>query len=569
MSNIRHLVFTNFGVGIKDIEWIAYRMELLMNITANSILSQTFKNFTWNIFIDFNLPYIYKARLFELSSKAGQPFVEIHQVEDYSEIQNSIANIIKRHDLDEPILTTRIDDDDALNINAFEIIQKSAVESLNSNIKVSLISLNNGLEWLPSEKVFRFVSYESIALGLTLLSNQSEKIYSITQLAHHKAVETLKSKISFATYNPIDINGVGYLYTKHQLSDSYYVGSKARILQDVNSFGVNEIDVSIFGLSLKDVDHVKKVFMEAPLGMPHKYLAKLGELRNDLKRNKSSSFPKSQDNDEVEDFSKEILAKIEWYQKNAVRKNPYSRGSKPRVAIIGSCVTRDLFSHRPELMEKYEVVAYLARQSVISYTSSPCGDVSVRNRISDSGFESRRAQWDMDKSHWKVLEAARPDVIIIDFIDERIGVIFHQGSIITPSGPIIKAFEKAGIEHEIIRPWDNKLIKIREWAVREFLMRCYSICNNIIVHKAGWAHEYIENESINSFFDTKYKTLVNLNTSVLNQVFENCNLADIPFEVIGGGELMRAGGKYLWSFSPYHYDYSYYKQLSKDLIRRL
>lgn len=566
MPCIKQYIFTNFGVGIKDDIWLSYRIELLINVTASSLFAQTHKVFTWYIFIDEDLPYIYKARLFELTSKSKLSLVLVYPVQGYSEIQGAIASILKESSLDEPILTTRIDDDDALNIKAIEQIQKSATKSLSSNEEVALISLTNGFEWLPSEQAFRKVSYDSLALGLTLLSRRSEKVHSITQLAHHSALNTLRTLQPKASYIPIDIDGAGYLYTKHPLSDSYYIGSRARILQDANTFGVSEIDLSIFGLNLKIINFLKQVFSESPFGMPHKYLAKLGELRKELKFLQSLDHPDS----DINKNQSIILAKIEWYQKNATRKNPTLKNKKARLAIIGSCVSRDLFSQKPELLEKFELVAYLARQSVISYTSSPCHDTSIRNRIGDNGFEDRRAQWDMDKSHWDVLEAARPDVIMIDFIDERIGLIFHKGSIITPSGPVLKAFDKSNTIYEVVRPWDSRAKNLREWAVRAFLIRCYSITDNIILHKAGWAQEYIDDgNEIKSFCDTKYKTLVALNSTILDDVFRIASLTDIPHEIIGGGDIMRGGGSHLWSFCPYHYDISYYKQLSKDLMRRV
>jgi hypothetical protein len=566
ISCIKQYIFTNFGVGIKDDIWLAYRIELLINVTAASLLFQSHKVFTWCIFIDEDLPYIYKARLFDLAAKSEMPLVLVCPVQGYSEIQNAIALILKESSIDEPILTTRIDDDDALNIKAIEQIQKSAMKSISSNEEIALIALTNGFEWLPSEQAFRKVSYDSLALGLTLLSRRSAKVHSITQLAHHSALTTLQTLQPKATYIPIDIDGAGYLYTKHPLSDSYYIGSRARILQDANTFGVDGVELRIFGLNLVVINYLKQVFSESPFGMPHKYLAKLGELRNELKLRQLIDHPDSASNND----QSILLAKIDWYQKNATRKNPSLKNKKTRLAIIGSCVSRDLFAQRPELLEKFELVCYLARQSVISYTSSPCYEPSVRNRISDTGFEDRRAQWDMDKSHWDVLEAARPDVIMIDFIDERIGLIFHNGSIVTPSGPIIKAFDKSNTLYEVVRPWDKRTKKLREWAVREFLIRCYSIADNIIIQKAGWAQEYIDGEKeIKSFLDTKYKTLVGLNSTILDDIFRSASMSDIPHEVIGGGELMRGGGGHLWSFCPYHYDDAYYKQLSKDLMRRV
>ncbi|WP_241152850.1 DUF6270 domain-containing protein, partial [Pseudomonas viridiflava] len=92
------------------------------------------------------------------------------------------------------------------------------------------------------------------------------------------------------------------------------------------------------------------------------------------------------------------------------------------------------------------------------------------------GSEDKRAAYDLAKNHWADLETSRPDIILIDFIDERIGLIQHHGSIFSASGPVIKAFERAGIEYEIKRPWRREVKALREWALPAFLEKASSIC---------------------------------------------------------------------------------------------
>lgn len=564
---IKHFVFTNFGVGIKDFEWIAYRMELLLNITAKSLSNQVRDNFCWYIFLDKDIPYIHKRKLLDFSFNSKRIKINICEVDSYYSIKDEIKKIISNNcNVNDFILTSRIDDDDALNINAFDFIYKNALKCVEEKKELALISLTSGYEWLPVEQKFRGVSYESLALGLTLLSKPNNRVYSITQLAHHKAFETLNKVEENAVYIPLDLNGGGYLYTKHQLSDSYYFGSRARILQDVNSFSIDTIELQNFGLKLEDFNEVKSIFSKAPIGMPHKYLAKLAELNNIYKKEKEEGG----DGEGKQSVLDSLESRIEWFRNNATRKNPLARNSKVRIAIVGSSVSRDLFNHRPELLENFEIVSYISRQSILGYVSTPCMDAKIKNRIESSNFEGKRALWDVEKSHWKILESSRPDIILIDFIDERIGSVFHDGTVLTPSGPIVKAFERANLDFEILRPWNEKISTLRGWAVREFLLRCYSICSNIILHQASWAKEFYDSEGgVGKFEDTKFKTLVGLHSNVLSDLFLKAEGVDIPFELIGGGDLMRAGGKHYWSFSPYHYDVSYYKQLSKDLVRRI
>lgn len=561
-QSFRHLVFTNFGIGIKDEIWLSYRLEIFLNTVFPSLSNQTIRDFEWIIFIDRALPVIHVNRLEDAIHSSGLN-VKLIRVDDYSLVSAEIAQILAGVDA-EVLLTSRIDDDDCIHRRAIELIQNaSRTESAPQELLV--ISLENGIEFLPSDQCYREVSHDTLALALTLVDKTgSATRKSITQYSHQVVIDTLQKQGVRAKHIPIKFNEPLYLYTKHPLSDSYFFGARARILGDPNKVvGLESAFFGQYGLSRDRLEYLVQFLKHAPLGMPHKYLEKLGIIRNQIRAEVSNGARISDADLNV------LLARKNRYERHAVRTNPARSKEKIRIAILGSCVSRDLFEFQSEYLSNFELCFYMARSSVISFMGLPCGD--RRMVIPGDGFEDRRARWDLSKEHWELLEQSRPDIILIDFIDERIGLIQHQGSIFSASGPIIKAFERNDIPFNILRPWNEEIKSLRQWALPKFLDRVHSICQNIIVHKAVWAtHFKVENNENQSFAGTEFEKLVELNNEVLNGMLAQLDNMYTPVEQIGGLEAgLLAGGEHLWSFCPYHYDHAYYKTLARQLLARV
>lgn len=495
MTGFKHLIFTNLGVGIRDELWLLYRVELFLNTALISLAAQHNKEFEWHIFYDKKLPAIFLKRISDACASSGLS-VRLLAVNDYSLINESVRLLLDEHSC--PVITTRIDDDDLLHVDAIGLIQSNARPVLDGN-GIALISLTDGLEFLPADGLCRPVSYESIALGLSIIdARASSDRLSVTYFAHHVILDTLKKKYNDAQYIPIKHDDPLYLYTKHTLSDSYYFGARARVMGDDKAQRLESVSfLGNFGLSFDRLTYLSQLLKQAPLGMPHKYLEKLGNVRNSLK---------AMTDLEAGD-AKELLAQKRRLENRAVRTNPTSgQTRKIRVAILGSCVSRDLFEFQAGALADYEICFYMARSSVVSYMSPPVIDPSLT--VVGDGFEAVRSRWDLEKKHWVLLEHSRPDIVVVDFIDERIGLIRDKGAIVSASGPNIKTFERRG-ELEVIRPWSSDAVALRSWALPMFMDKLMSICQNVFIHKAVWAEKYIADSNVaHSFLGGNSKSLL-------------------------------------------------------------
>ncbi|WP_129787064.1 DUF6270 domain-containing protein [Promicromonospora panici] len=112
--------------------------------------------------------------------------------------------------------------------------------------------------------------------------------------------------------------------------------------------------------------------------------------------------------------------------------------SKTRVFIYGSCVSRDTFEHLDP--KQFELVEYVARQSVLSATTRPVESVAPPTLT--SRFQQRMVTGDFQSSLRPLLaqHAADIDVLLIDLTDERLGVyLLPDGTVVTRSVELIES----------------------------------------------------------------------------------------------------------------------------------
>lgn len=559
---LKHLVFTNFGIGIKDELWLSYRLEIFGNTVLPSLANQSNQGFEWVIFIDEGLPVLHRTRLEKLLSETSLK-VQTRQVSDYTMVNREIVSIVKS--IDEAVLiTSRIDDDDCIHDQVIDLIQREATSESNAS-EVLLISLKNGLEFLPSDQCYRPVEYETLALALSLVDKtQGPKTRSITQYAHHLVITTLEQQRIPTQHIHLSQKEPLYLYTKHPLSDSYFFGARARILGAPECvMGFDSELFACFGLQQSRLEYLSRLLRESPLGMPHKYLEKLNTVRQQIRKAKQN--PSEFD----EEVLNRLLSQKARLELKASRPNPAKGNTgKIRVAILGSSTTLNLFKTQRDALERFEICFYMSQSSVISYMAPPCLD--SRFNVDKSSAEGKRVHWDAKKEHWKQLDQSRPDIIIVDFFDESIGIASTGTSVVSASPLMLKTLARCNIEFTLHAPWSQEAQQLRAWALPAFLDRTASICPNIFVHQATWASQYKCREAVFSFSGTSFEKLIELNNSIIDPMLASLEDSAVPVEKIGGKEVgLMAGGAAGWAYDPYHFGSTYYKAVAKQVFAKI
>ena len=98
---------------------------------------------------------------------------------------------------------------------------------------------------------------------------------------------------------------------------------------------------------------------------------------------------------------------------------------QPKVAIHGSCVSRDLAE-----FHGYEVTHYQARSSMCSKIGGKIDYDSMLLNSIKTNFQRRMVEWDLGKRPFTSLNS---DFVLIDLIDERFDVFTNGESFATRS----------------------------------------------------------------------------------------------------------------------------------------
>tara|TARA_R100000935_G_C2840849_1_gene170869 strand:- start:2268 stop:3056 length:789 start_codon:yes stop_codon:yes gene_type:complete len=109
---------------VLDSLWLKRRVELFKDFCLPSVLGQNSKNFKWLIFFQEGSQKDVK----DLLSKFDKfPFIEAVFLNGYEEFQNNLPDIIQAKLKNNPewLLTTRLDNDDALQNNYIKELQKA------------------------------------------------------------------------------------------------------------------------------------------------------------------------------------------------------------------------------------------------------------------------------------------------------------------------------------------------------------------------------------------------------------------------------------------------------------
>ena len=237
--------------------------------------------------------------------------------------------------------------------------------------------------------------------------------------------------------------------------------------------------------------------------------------------------------------------------------------AKHRLAILGSCVTRDLFTHIPEALQHVELGPYVSRATLISMASSmPRTVVAKLGHHIAKRFDDRRFVLDARKDYFRVLAKHNPEIVVLDLIDERHATnLFDDGAL-----TVTKVSKEFLVEHGIhrlprqIKPFSPEWVALQERSLDTVVRRLKVElpATRFVVHAAPYALRYLVGGEARDFPDPEPIRRWN---AWLDAAY--ARLADgLAAPVLGpgpGGAM--AGGQHLWDLTPYHYDIGYYRTL--------
>jgi FkbM family methyltransferase len=253
MSNIQnqkkllHVVVMRFAIGVYDEVWLNHRFVLLSAITIPSLKKQNWIDGMFLlILVDQSISEMLLQKIIFLLK--GLPSY-IQKIDKHSKrayflkkfCEDKCININYSH-----ILTTRIDDDDALSNYALNEINNAAKLLIDEKKSNYVISIKNEIRYLPHKNLAleSNITVPAVAVSL-LLDSDSEK--NIFNFSHHKILD---SNNNFNIFWINDIN-TKTLYTQHRMSDSNFFIRSFNILNSNKNYKFQNKDFERFNINEK------------------------------------------------------------------------------------------------------------------------------------------------------------------------------------------------------------------------------------------------------------------------------------------------------------------------------
>lgn len=247
----------------------------------------------------------------------------------------------------------------------------------------------------------------------------------------------------------------------------------------------------------------------------------------------------------------------------------------PRIAIVGSCITRDLWPIRGG---GADALLYVSRTSLPGLLSAPVAGFRPETQAPGDlhAHEHKALVADIRKTALATLVAYRPTHIVFDFIDERFDLLAVGPALAANSGELVRSGYRTQTAFERTRtiPRLSDACE-RLWleAAAEFaaVVRATPLRRaRLILHGARWAERQrladgrlatIENVEI---LGGQPAVIADYNALLARQ--EAAFLALMPpMAQVDADRFRLADAEHRWGLSPFHYVPEYYDEVRRQL----
>ena len=240
-----------------------------------------------------------------------------------------------------------------------------------------------------------------------------------------------------------------------------------------------------------------------------------------------------------------------------------------KIILFGSCVTRDIFSGNFFNGKDNITIDYsFSRISLISLNSLPLNiDVSGIELIGP--YQRRALADDLNKTVYPFMTNRKgKDVLLIDFVDERFHLIKWKNHYMTRSNEFINAKLSERIPGEIVNRFSPETTKLWKESCLLFIkiIRQNFLQDHIMLHRAFWMEEYIEN---NEFHRFPNQAEIEQHNSLLNEYYEFFEKNCVGLKILDVNNCnFRADRNHQWGLGAMHYEQAYYDACMQYLLQQ-
>ncbi|MGG5357913.1 MULTISPECIES: glycosyltransferase [unclassified Enterococcus] len=183
-----------------DVNYLEYRFSIFEKNTVPSIQKQTNKNFEWLVLFSDQTPDFFRNKIERIQEQVPnlKPLFQSKE-EDFHDVllrylqENRNGNVV----------TTRLDNDDALNIRFVEIIQKN----IHFNKKAEVLIFPDGIQYDLNKQVMTNYHFPNNHFS-TLFWNEKESVKTILDYNHMEIINLFDT-------NYLEVNKPMWLETVH------------------------------------------------------------------------------------------------------------------------------------------------------------------------------------------------------------------------------------------------------------------------------------------------------------------------------------------------------------------
>ena len=244
--NIQHFILTRFnlllrnkdkeGNKVRTKSLLEHRFALFEQYCLPSIKNQTCQNFEWVVLFDSTTPEAFKKKIEEYKKECPlliPVFVEPENGRYFAEIFRE--EVVKRLN-SQRVITTYLDNDDALSIHFVEDLQKRAESPSNGNF----INYVDGYQYYTDYKYVMRIHYPRNHFMSVVEEGNPATIKTIYGYGSHYYIEKIPGiKIEYVKNQPMWCE---VIHEKNMGNDAYFLNAK--MVREANGFGFMFQDLS-------------------------------------------------------------------------------------------------------------------------------------------------------------------------------------------------------------------------------------------------------------------------------------------------------------------------------------
>lgn len=233
----------------------------------------------------------------------------------------------------------------------------------------------------------------------------------------------------------------------------------------------------------------------------------------------------------------------------------------PRIAILGSCVTRDAFDH--EDARRFKLVSSVERTALGSFMGRRTQVLQPDYDKITSDAQRRTVQDDIAKQGRLRLRKLRFDALVVDLIDERLPVArFADGGTATVSSEFRQLSTPISQYTKVLPYTEQAFDRWRAgWTSLLDLLDQIGARHKVVVHRAHWVVRATDGRASVDDPETVYAA-----NRWLNDAYEHMANTLEPHQAIEvPTRRVLADPQHPHGLAPFHYTPEYYAEILRQL----